>query len=134
MGLQSGGGRAVADTKITLDDLTRDELLAWVKNSTSYLPRQADLLGLKHRTAQEKSNQLFAAEQVAWARYMSACDAREKASDQRIADRSKERAYLAACSVALEAEAAHHRARKATQRAEKEERRLWAAWSAEVGL
>ena len=133
MGLQSGGGSAVADTKITLEDLTRDELLAWVKKSSSDLP-QADLLSLKHASAQETSNQRFAAEQVAWARYVAAIDARGKAAAKGRADRSTELAYLAACSVALEAEEAHKRARKASQRAEKEENRLWAAWSAEVGL
>lgn len=109
---------------LTLDDLTHDELLSFVKKSMIMLPRQVELLSIRHGTLSRKANALdqkWADAEVAQSRAFTAwleCKAgrREKNALDRIW---------------LDLKDAAEKARKAADRARREEKACWDALQAE---
>ncbi|CAA0129014.1 Uncharacterised protein [Starkeya nomas] len=115
---------------LTLQDLTHDELLAWIETAVlaRFLPggivRQADLLSLRHATLQAKAQETSAARHAAAQASDAAWDAARR---EKLGTRRRAEADLAH----VKAEAAYRRAVRADQKADAEAEACWAALEAE---
>ncbi|QFR32404.1 hypothetical protein [Ancylobacter sp. TS-1] len=116
--------------ELTLDDLSREELLTFLKRSV--LPRwligrlvqQADLLSIRHETLQTIANAAAERRRTAWA-------AREAAWDDQHRAKYGTRQKVAADLAFIKAESAYKRAAKIEERASADVEACWAALEAE---
>ncbi len=117
---------------LTLSDLDRDELLALIDRCCGPMRfQQADLISIKHESAQKKTEAAFATRETAFDHWIELCQARNQ---QTRSTRAGELKYLTACRAASDAEAALKRADKNLERIRADEERLWAAWMKEANL
>ncbi|WP_238121977.1 MULTISPECIES: hypothetical protein [unclassified Xanthobacter] len=127
----------------TLDDLTREELLAVARRAgLAMRVRRADLLSARHESLSAEALRCERAAQDAWAAWMDAVEQRSLAFDAAQAAfhappakwRSAERAYIAAQDEVLRLEASRIYAERKAKRARAAEQTAWAAWEKEAGL
>lgn len=109
---------------LKLEDLSREELLAWIKRAGFLSVRQSDLLTVRHATLSAKSDAL----QVKW---LAAEKAQMEGMHSLLAckDNGRERNRLDRIHLDLRDTAA--KARRASERAERERDACWKAMEAE---
>lgn len=129
----------MADLPETLDDLSREELLALAARKCWRLGvRREDLLAVRHEVLQQAAHACAKAEIKAWDDWMAALKAKMQAGDaaaaavraeygSRRASRA-EQAYLEAQGKVIALEAATKRAEAKRKKADDDERRAWEAW------
>lgn len=109
---------------LTLEDLSRDELLAWVKLAGFLYLRQADLLTVRHATLSAKSGALqmkwLAAEKAQLDAMQSLLSCKDNGRERNRLDR-----------IYLDLKDAATKARRASERAERERETCWKALEAE---
>ncbi|CAA0086972.1 Uncharacterised protein [Starkeya nomas] len=108
---------------LTLEDLSREELLAWIKASRPWRIRQVDLLSVRHTTLCAKS-------EAALRKWLDACSAETRAFQAWLAHgEPRERNRLELIYLNLKDEA--QKAERASKRADREQKACWAAMEAE---
>jgi len=108
---------------LTLEDLSREELLAWIKASHLWRIRQVDLLSVRHTT-------LCAKAAAASRKWIDACGAEARAVQAWLAHgEPRERNRLERIYLNLKDET--EKLERAMKRADREQKACWAAMEAE---
>lgn len=108
---------------LTLEDLSREELLALIKANLLWRVRQVDLLAVRHTTLCAKS-------EAASIKWLDACSAEMRACQAWLAhSEPRERNRLERIYLNLKDEA--EKAERAMKRADREQKACWAALEAE---
>ncbi|MCJ8142947.1 hypothetical protein MKI84_08460 [Ancylobacter sp. A5.8] len=110
--------------ELTLEDLSREELLAWIKMVALFRVRQADLLSVRHSTLSDKYL-------AAMRKYHDALDAEGRAMMAWHAWKGDARQKNLLDRIYLDQKDATERARRAMDRADREQDQCWAAIDAE---
>ena len=115
---------------LTLEDMSREELLAWIRQSVmaramfACAVRQVDLLSVRHETLQKKETAAELARNAAWDARAAAWDAKSKAKYGTRRQVDADLAYM-------KADAAYKRAVRLGERASAESQECWTALMAE---
>ncbi|MDR6952656.1 phage terminase Nu1 subunit (DNA packaging protein) [Ancylobacter sp. 3268] len=111
--------------KLTLEDLSRDELLTWIRRCLPFVAtRQTDLLWIRHESQSAKAAELGE-------RQIEAGKVEDLAMQEWLASLNGPARRKLACEKAhLDAQDAYGRAQRAYERARAAERALWAALEA----
>lgn len=109
---------------LTLEDLSREELLSWIKLAGFLFLRQADLLTVRHETLAKKCDALSS-------KWTDAEIAHAKALDAWLGCKGNGRERNRLDRIYLDLKDAAAKARRASERAERERAACWAAMEAE---
>ncbi|MBS7539747.1 hypothetical protein [Ancylobacter lacus] len=118
-------------TPLTLDDLTRDELLAWIRERAMFMRvQQSDLLWVRHQSLADKARELGDKQLEVMAAHTRAMSAWMAGLQDKTAPRKKlalEKACLDAKDALTRAARAYDRARAAERTCWDEFQKLWEA-------